>query len=657
LNPQRKAAAQSVNFFWNHELAMIQIGKLQVSLEHRDIRLHGERVRISCRAFDILELLVEKDGALVSKEEIMRRVWPNTIVEENNLQVHIAAIRKALGADREMIVTAPGRGYRLTGVKTSSGVGAADMDEGVLDAPSGHPDNPLLHASALVGRQCDVAKVLGAIEHAQLVTLVGSGGVGKTRVAVEAARLLLPRFPDGVAFVSLAPVSDRRLVLNALTTALGVKISPCCGSLAHIAHELSNKRLLIVLDNCEHLVVAAAAMAEVLAAAGNGIRVLATSREALRVRNEVLCQVPPLEVPDRESPSCEVLQAGAVQLFLSRARAVDPQFSSDEHCVCLIGEVCRRLDGIPLAIELAAARAAVFGLEVLATRLDDGLRILSGGCRTASPRHQTLKATLDWSYRLLNDTERGILCWLGVFVDTFTFDAVCHVGASQALTQVEVMDALEGLVLKSLVIRTGASASPRYRLLKTTRAYALQQLDDNGARNAASLAHATWFCESFKGAERGPEMKSPNDRLADFRHELGNVLAALHWAFLPTGNRVVGIELSTIAVRSLFDLSLIDECCSRARVSLDAARNTGASNFPVEAELTLTASWATTLECAGQSTQRCDAKADQSLSGRRPAALRQRAAAHSLPETSADVERLGAVGLPVEHDWHQGRRP
>jgi predicted ATPase/DNA-binding winged helix-turn-helix (wHTH) protein len=571
---------------------MIQIGQTHISLEHREIRSHGESTRLGSRAFDILELLIAAQGALVSKEAIMRRVWPDTIVEENNLQVHVATIRKALGADRDRIVTVPGRGYRMTGVTMAGSSAPVDPGECALVTHRSNTHNLPLHMSALVGRQGTVADMLDAIEAAQIVTLVGSGGIGKTRLAVEAARRMLPRFPDGVAFVSLAPVSDPQFALDALATALGMKMSSCGLSLAHIAHEMRGKRLLIVLDNCEHVVDAAAAMAEVLAAAGDGMRVLATSREALRARDEVVYPVPSLEVPGPENPSDDVLQTSAVQLFLSRARAADPQFSSDERSIFLIGEVCRHLDGIPLAIELAAARAAVLGIEVLAARLDDRLRILSGGCRTALPRHQTLKATLDWSYRLLDESERAILRWLGMFVDAFTFDSACHVGAQLGLTKADVMNALGGLVSKSLVIRADCSTSPRYRLLETTRAYALQQLDDNGERGGAALAHAKSFCERFRRMQHDPATTSLHDGLADFTRELGNVRAALDWAFSATGDRIVGVELASIAVPYLFDLSLVDECRSRARVALDAARDADVSTLPVEVRLRLTTSLA-----------------------------------------------------------------
>ncbi|MFM0155461.1 MULTISPECIES: ATP-binding protein [Paraburkholderia] len=574
---------------------MIQVGQHHISLEHREIHSHGESVRLGSRAFDILELLIAAEGALVSKDEIMRHVWPDTIVEENNLQVHIAAIRKALGADRDRVVTVPGRGYRMAGVKKGLGAAIAGVGEGTLATHRSNAHNLPLHVSALVGRQCAVADVLAAIESTQIVTLVGSGGIGKTRLAIEAARQMLPCFPDGVAFVSLAPISDSRFALDALAMALGMKISSYGLSLAQIAHEMRDKRRLIVLDNCEHVIDAAAAMAEALAAAGEGMRVLATSREALRSRDEIVYPVLSLDVPGPGNPSDDVLQASAVQLFLARARAADPQFSSDERSVFLTGEICRHLDGIPLAIELAAARAAVLGLEVLAARLDDCLRMLSGGYRTALPRHQTLKATLDWSYRLLDNNERTILRWLGMFIDAFTFDSACYVGAQLGLTHVEVVNALGGLVSKSLVIRVDGSASPRYRLLETTRAYALQRLDDNGERSAATVVHAKLFCERFKRARHDLAVTSLQDDLADFTREIGNVRAALDWAFSATGDRVVGVELASVVVPYLFDLSLVDECHSRARVALDAARDANASNFPAEARLRLTTSWAAAL--------------------------------------------------------------
>ncbi|WP_063499521.1 ATP-binding protein [Paraburkholderia phytofirmans] len=556
---------------------MIQIGKLQFFIEQRELRRDGAPLHIGSRALDILELLVNAKGSLVSKDQIMRAVWPDTVVEENNLQVHIVALRKALGEDRELIRTIPGRGYRLL------------FAEGTQNAephcePRSPPDETAIalpvrdfavpsSASVLIGRQDDVLEVTAALERSQIVTLVGAGGIGKTRLAAEVAKGLAAKFPGGIVFVPLAAVTDARFVLDALATALGMKLSAGRLSLAHIADEMQGRHALIVLDNCEHVIEAAAEAAVVLEGASGTVRILATSREALRVQNEVLYQVPALQVPDQQSLTDEVLQTSGVQLFLARAHALDPRFSSDERSIFLTGQVCRCLDGIPLAIELAAARAAVLGIDVLADHLGDRFRILTGGCRTALPRHQTLKATMDWSYRLLDDKERTILRYLGVFVNGFTFDAVNHVIADNHWTPVEIMDALGGLVSKSMVILECCGSLPRFRLLETTRAYALQQLTDNGERKRAALAHATYFCELFDRVRKHWAERPVSDSLADFCHELGNLRTALDWAFSPSGERSVGIELSAVAVPYLFELSLVEECCERARQALDAAQD------------------------------------------------------------------------------------
>ena len=475
---------------------MVRIGQLLISLESREIQLDSESVRIGSRAFDILELLIRAQGTLVSKDEIMRRVWPDTVVEENNLQVHVAALRKALGADRDLIKTVPGRGYRLVPAHAETPV---RLDATASLSPCA---STLLPAgvSALIGRQTLVTHVLGALNAGRVVTLVGAGGIGKTRVALEVAGQATMRFPDGVVFVPLASVSNARFALEALAGALGMKLPAGRLSPDLIAAEIAGRRVLIVLDNCEHVIDVAAQMACAMTAVNPALCVLATSREALRIQEEVLFHVPPLDVPPDASVGDEILQTSAVQLFIARARTIDPCFASDERSIFLTGLVCRRLDGIPLAIELAAARAAVLGIEVLVDHLDECFRILTGGFRGVLPRHQTLKAMLDWSYRLLDDTERTLLRWLGVFLNEFSFDAACHMVAAHGFSQTEILDALGGLVSKSLVIHDSGAVPSRYRLLATTRAYALQQLEDNGERKAAALAHAT--CSMLHVPER-----------------------------------------------------------------------------------------------------------------------------------------------------------
>ena len=570
---------------------MVRIGQLLISIESREIQLDSESLRIGSRAFDILELLIRAQGTLVSKDEIMRRVWPDTVVEENNLQVHVAALRKALGADRDLIKTVPGRGYRLIPAHEEPPLQHEDAI-GLLPCAS---YTLAAGVSALIGRQPLVAQVLNALSAARVLTLVGAGGIGKTRVALEVAGQAATRFPDGLVFVPLASVSNARFALEALAGALGMKLPAGRLSSDLIAAEIAGRRVLIVLDNCEHVIDAAAEMARAMTASNPALCVLATSREALRIQDEVLYQVPSLDVPLDASRSEHILQTSAVQLFLSRARTIDPHFSSDERSIFLTGLVCRRLDGIPLAIELAAARAAVLGIEVLADHLDERFRILTGGFRGVLPRHQTLKAMLDWSYRLLDDTERTLLRWLGVFLNGFSFDAACHMAAGQGYSETEILDALSGLVSKSLVIHDSVGVPSRYRLLATTRAYALQQLEDNGERKAAALAHATWLRTVFDRAPHHRTERPPGEWLAEFRHEVGNLRTALDWAFSPGGDRTLGIELSAMAVPFLFDVSLVDECCERARTAIDAARHTDTTSVSVNTKLRLLAAYAACL--------------------------------------------------------------
>jgi predicted ATPase len=325
-------------------------------------------------------------------------------------------------------------------------------------------------------------------------------------------------------------------------------------SLGAIAAGLTDRRMLVVLDSCEHLIDVAAQMASTLRASSTSLHLLATSREALRIPGELVRQVPPLDIPDEFANCNEILQASAVQLFVAHGLASDPLFPVDERSVLLIGLVCRRLDGIPLVIELAAARAAVLSIEVQAENFDDHFRLLNGGYRTAWPRHLTLKAALDWSYRLLDDNERTLLRWLGVFTSSFSLADAFNVVKECGFSQNELFDALGGLVSKSLVIHECADATPRYRLLETTRAYALHQLEDSGERKAAALAHANYFQLIFSQTRYLHAESTPRAWLTRFRNELGNLRAAFDWAFSPNGDCDVGVALAAVAVPLLFDV-------------------------------------------------------------------------------------------------------
>jgi predicted ATPase/DNA-binding winged helix-turn-helix (wHTH) protein len=556
---------------------MISIGPLQVDLARRELFRDGELVRLGSRAFDMLAALIAANGKMVSKDEILRLVWPDTVVEVNNLQVQVSALRKALGESRDLIRTVSGRGYRLV-MSDSSAVQAKTGDDDEVDStrdalPRRRVANNLpSNFGPLIGREQamdDIALALASTRH---VTLVGSGGIGKTRLAIEVARRLIPLYSDGVYLVSLASTSCADSVLAMFAASIGVSEAPALLTLSRVSAELRERRVLVILDNCEHVLGAAAELAETLLSSNLAASILATSREPLRVVDERLYWVASLDVPNHDDQSQEVLQRSAVTLFLTRAHAVDARFSSDERSIHLTGMICRRLDGIPLAIELAAARAAILGIETLADRLDDRFDMLTGGSRTALPRHQTLKATLDWSHALLDGVERTTLRGLGIFVNSFTLEAAIAVVINGAVRESEVIAAVSGLVEKSLVATSVEHDKARFRLLETTRAYALQKLDDNGERHLVALSHARFFTGllervSFTPATSASGLAGPRVRGAcEF---LDDLRAALNWALSPNGDKALGVTLAVKVASLLYELSLVKECCVWARRALD----------------------------------------------------------------------------------------
>lgn len=473
-------------------IAMIKIGRLHVSLERRLLFVDGQPVRIGTRAFDILEVLIDAQGEVVSKEMMFARVWPQTVVEGSNLQVHIWALRKLLGKDKDLILTVPGLGYRLVreGRDADPGSNAGTSEEDLTHTQrrlSAH--NLPLTCAPLIGREQALKDVQTALGSATLVTLVGTGGVGKTQLGLEVARAQLSSF-SAVRHVNLSSVEGEESTLAAICAALAPGSHEGETNLAQRVHDLGSGDVLIVLDNCEHVIQHAAAVCEQLIQSGSNIRILATSREPLRARFERVFWVPPLDVPHEDAPCDEVLACSAVQMFLSRIRAGDPNFRSDCHSIRLIGTICRRLDGVPLALELAAARATTLGISELVAQLDDRLRILNDGIRTAPARQQTLKAALDWSYRLLCGRERTVLRRIGVFRGHFQLSAACAIAALGDLSADEVAEAIAGLVSKSLLIFDPGGAAKNYRLLETTRLYALQMLDDAGETEQVINQHA-----------------------------------------------------------------------------------------------------------------------------------------------------------------------
>ena len=409
----------------------IEFGRFKVVRHRRELLADGRPVELGGRAFDTLMALIDARGTVLSKDELMGRVWPDRVVEENNLAAQISGLRKVFGADRRLIRTVAGRGYQFTGEIRATAAAVP---------PSSRLTNLPEAVSELIGREAELEEVAALATEHRLVSLVGAGGIGKTRLGLEVARHLLPRFPDGVFVVELGPLSSPELVPATVASALGLTHVAGTASPEGVAGAVGTKKLLLVIDNCEHVIEAAAGMAEALLRASPGVSLLATSREPLRVSGEYVYRVPPLDVPAEDNQDTEdVFRYGAVRLFVSRAHAAEPRYVAEGLVAAATAAICRRLDGIPLAIELAATRIAAFGVDGVAARLDDRFRLLTGGSRTALPRHQTMRATLDWSYELLSESERVVLRRLGVFVGAFTLDAASAVAASVDIPASEVV--------------------------------------------------------------------------------------------------------------------------------------------------------------------------------------------------------------------------
>jgi predicted ATPase/DNA-binding winged helix-turn-helix (wHTH) protein len=542
----------------------IAFGRFRVLPHRRELLADGAPIKLGGRAFDVLMALIETPGAVVTKDDLLIRVWPGRVVAENNLQTQILALRQAFGTERDLIRTVAGRGYQFTG--------AIDFVSPKLLAVAGDavaaPTNLPQPVSELIGRDDEVEEVSNLVGAGRLVTLTGPGGIGKTRIALAVARRLLPQFPDGVWLAEFSPLSDPGLIATTIAAAVGLELGGGALSAQRLAQALAVRRLLMVLDTCEHVIDAAATMAEAVLRAGSAAHIVATSREPLRVEGERLYRVSPLAVPAEDAES--LLEYGAARLFVERARAAESDLVPDLGGATAIAAICRRLDGIPLAIEMAAARVATLGVEGLAARLDDRFRLLTRGRRTALPRHQTLRATLDWSHELLAEPERVLLRRLAVFAGAFNLEAVGAVVASAETASADVVDGISSLVAKSLVVADVDHASPRYRLLDTTRAYALEKLAEGGEQEQFARRHAEYYRDSFERAEAELEMRPTADWLGDYARQIDNLRAALGWAFSPGGDVEIGVTLTAAATPLWMLLSLFEECRDRVEHALAA---------------------------------------------------------------------------------------
>lgn len=536
--------------------------------------MEGEaRVPLGGRAFDILVALVERAGEVVSKEDLLEQVWGNAAIDGTNLRVHIAALRKALKArDDSYVSSVPGQGYCFVAAvtKVEEGTSGSAAPRALASSP------PPSLLTRVIGREDVLVGLKQQVLSKRFVTIVGPAGIGKSTVAVSLAGMLAPEFRDGCHFVDLLSVGDPQAVPNALALAIDATLSGDDPG-ATLVQALRHKQALLVLDNCEHLIDAVAMLSERLLQAAPGLALIATTREPLRAQGEWVSRLPPLEYPDSDGDltANQALEFAAVELFVERASAVSDEFSFSDAAAPLVAELCARLDGIPLAIELAAARADAFSIRELAARFDDRFRLLMKGRRTALARHQTLRGALDWSYQLLSASQQSLLRSLGVFPASFVIDDAVAVAAGRLSVDEDVAEVLSELVFKSLVILDVRSEHARFRLLATTRAYALEKLTEAGELLPLRRLYAERvrvriddILESAKQRGSAPLAKNYPGVIDDLR-------AALVWAYSPDGDTHFAASLTASAAPLFSSFSVHAEFGPYVDRALETARSLG----------------------------------------------------------------------------------
>jgi predicted ATPase/DNA-binding winged helix-turn-helix (wHTH) protein len=554
----------------------LSFGPFRLLPAQRTLLEADKPVRLGGRALEILTVLVERPGELVSKADLVARVWPDTFVEEGSLRVHVAALRRALGdgqAGNRYIANVPGRGYRFVApVQVAEGP-TAPARPAPVSAPASNLPAPI---TRMIGRVDTVRSLVSQLPQRRFISIVGPGGMGKTTLALAVADALTSSYEDGVRFVDLAPVGHPQLVPAALAAVLGVAIrsdDPIPGVIAFLA----DKEMLVVLDNCEHVIEAAASLAEELLRGAAGVHLLATSREPLRAEGERVHRLSALAMPvsSRGLTAVEALAFPAVQLFVERAAANLDDFELSDADAPIVAEICHQLDGIALAIELAAGRVHAFGIAGLAELLQDRFPLLLTGRRTALPRHQTLSAALDWSYGLLPEPERVVLRRLAVFRGGTTLESASAVAADDDIVSSEIVGCIANLVAKSLVTADVGGPLAHYRLLETTRAYARERLIESGELERFTRRHAEHYRDLFEQAEAEWSTRPTDDWIAAYLPCLDNVRVALDWAFGDGGDAAVGVVLTVAAEPLWGHLSLIDECRRRVEQAL-ASLDSGA---------------------------------------------------------------------------------
>jgi non-specific serine/threonine protein kinase len=511
-----------------------QPSDIALSLDRGCLLRDGREIRLRAKTFQVLVYLHQHQGRLVAKEDLFRAVWRDTFVSDDSLTKCIREIREALGdRDRQLLKTVARRGFILDAPLAAREQRAEPQSGPTPGQSERRTHNLPAPLTSFIGRQREIAELVGRVRTTRLLTLTGAGGCGKTRLALAVARRMSPSFPDGVWLADLSPLTEPGLVAQTVASALDIRQAPSRSIVETLADRLRNRKLLLLLDNCEHVIASSAELAETLLREAEGLTILATSREALGIAGETTWRVPSLALPqpDQTGPARDLLQYEAVHLLAERAAAVASGFVVTDDNAGIVAEVCRRLDGIPLAIELAAARVNVLSIEQINARLDDRFRLL--GARTSRStvgRQRTLEAAVDWSYDLLPEPERQMLRRLSVFAGGWTLEAAEHVCASEGIDRADVLDVMSRLVDKSLVMADEeAEGRRRYRYLETVRQYGLERLRQSGEADAVHARHFAYFLDLTRRAE--PELTRAEQLrwLGLLRLEHDNLRAALEW--------------------------------------------------------------------------------------------------------------------------------